>query len=170
MATLQRIAGERGTSAVDSLQDIAPDLGRYIVEFAFGDVYSRPGLDARQRQLVTVGALTAQGDTAPQLDFHIDAALQVGLTPVEITEALIHTVPFTGFPRALNAVTVARKVFAERGVRFEPPKRGKENLVKVDGEHGLEVIDSLRDIAPDLGRYVVEFAFGDVYHRPWLNG
>ncbi|WP_199547632.1 carboxymuconolactone decarboxylase family protein [Streptomyces sp. N35] len=177
-ATLRRISGERGAETIRSLQDIAPDLGRYIVEFAFGDIYSRPGLDPRQRQLVTIGALTAQGDTAPQLDFHIDAALRVGVRPAEIVEALIHTVPFMGFPRALNAVAVARKVFADRVVTFEPPvqndprdryERGAENLKRIDGEHGLEVIESLGDIAPDLGRYIVEFAFGDVYHRPWLS-
>lgn len=178
LAVLRQVSGDRGAEVVESLSDIAPDLGRYVVEFAYGDVYARPGLDLRQRQLVTIGALAAQGDTAPQLRFHLDAALQVGLSPVEVVEALIHVVPFTGFPRALNAVQAAREVFADRGIAFEPPvqtderdryARGVENLVEVDGQHGLDVIESLRDIAPDLGRYVVEFAFGDVYHRPWLT-
>lgn len=178
LAVLRQVSGDRGAEVVESLSDIAPDLGRYVVEFAYGDVYARPGLDLRQRQLVTIGALAAQGDTAPQLRFHLDAALRVGLSPVEVVEALIHVVPFTGFPRALNAVQAAREVFADRGIAFEPPvqtderdryARGVENLVEVDGQHGLDVIESLRDIAPDLGRYVVEFAFGDVYHRPWLT-
>ncbi|WP_309113155.1 carboxymuconolactone decarboxylase family protein [Saccharothrix sp.] len=178
MAVLRQVSGDRGAEVVESLSDIAPDLGRYIVEFAYGDVYARPGLDLKQRQLVTIGALAAQGDTAPQLRFHLDAALHVGLSPVEVVEALIHVVPFAGFPRALNAVTVARQVFADRGIAFQPPvqtdeqdryERGVRKLVEVDGQHGLDVIESLRDIAPDLGRYVVEFAFGDVYHRPWLT-
>jgi 4-carboxymuconolactone decarboxylase len=178
MATLRGIAGERGTEVIESLRDIAPDLGRYIVEFAFGDVYPRPGLDARQRQLVTIGALAAQGDTAPQLNFHIDAALRVGVSPVEIMEALFQIVPFMGFPRALKVVSIAREVFTERGITFEPPtqtdgrdryERGEEKLVEIDGQHGLDVIESLRDIAPDLGRYIVEFTFGDIYYRPWLS-
>jgi len=178
LATLRRVSGERGLEVIRSLQDIAPDLGRYIVEFAFGDVYSRPGLEPRQRQVVTIGALAAQGDAAPQLDFHIDAALRVGVTPVEVMEALFQIVPFMGFARALNAVTVARQVFERRGVRFQPPvmtderdryERGAEKLVEIDGEHGLDVVESLRDIAPDLGRYIVEFTFGDVYYRPWLS-
>lgn len=178
MAALRRISGERGAQVVESLRDIAPDLGRYIVEFAFGDVYSRPGLEPRQRQLVTVGALAAQGDCAPQLNFHIDAALRVGVPPAEIIEALIHLVPFMGFPRVLNAVTVARQVFSDRKVTFRPPvmndprdrhERGVEKLREIDGQHGLDVIESLRDISPDLGRYIVEFAFGDVYSRPWLS-
>ena len=178
MAVLRRISGERGPQVIESLRDIAPDLGRYIVEFAFGDIYARRGLDAQQRQLVTIGALAAQGDTAPQLNFHLDAALRVGVRPVEIMEALFQLVPFTGFPRALNAVTVAREVFTARGITFAPPvqtdqrdryERGEEKLVEIDGQHGLDVIESLRDIAPDLGRYIVEFAFGDIYYRPWLR-
>jgi 4-carboxymuconolactone decarboxylase len=176
LAKLREISGARGEEVIRSLRDIAPDLGRYIVEFA--DIYARPGLNSRQRQLATIGALAAQGDTAPQLDFHIDAALRVGVRPVEVVEALIHIVPFMGFPRALNAIAVARQVFADRGVTFDPPvqeddrdryERGAEKLVEIDGQHGLDVIESLRDIAPDLGRYIVEFAFGDIYYRPWLG-
>ncbi|GHE31487.1 carboxymuconolactone decarboxylase family protein [Streptomyces vinaceus] len=178
LAVLHETSGERGAAVIESLRDIAPDLGRFVVEFAYGDVYSRAGLDLRERELSTVAALAAQGDAAPQLDFHIDAALHVGVEPEEIIEALIHIVPFMGFPRALNAVAVARKVFADRGVGFEPPvmddprdryMRGTEKLVEIDGHHGLEVIESLKDIAPDLGRFIVEFTFGDVYHRPWLS-
>ncbi|WP_329214551.1 carboxymuconolactone decarboxylase family protein [Streptomyces sp. NBC_01485] len=177
-AVLREASGERGAAVVESLKDIAPDLGRYVVEFAYGDVFSRAGLDLRQRELVTVAALAAAGDTASQLNFHMDAALNVGVRPAEIIEALIHLVPFVGFPRALNAVGVARTVFADRDVTFEPPvmedssdryERGKEKLLEIDGAHGLEVIESLKDIAPDLGRYIVEFTFGDVYHRPWLT-
>ncbi|MFE2144020.1 carboxymuconolactone decarboxylase family protein [Streptomyces sp. NPDC059456] len=178
LAVLHETSGDRGAAVIDSLQDIAPDLGRYVVEFAYGDVYARPGLDLRERELSTVAALTAQGDTAPQLNFHVDAALHVGVRPEEVVEALIHLVPFMGFPRVLNAVGVARTVFADRGVTFEPPVandsrdrflRGTEKLVEIDGHHGLEVIESLKDIAPDLGRYIVEFTFGDVYQRPWLS-
>lgn len=178
LAVLREISGERGREVIESLGDVAPDLARYIVEFAFGDVYPRDGLSPQERQLATIGALGALGDTAPQLTFHIHSALHVGVSPVEIVEALIQLVPFAGFPRALNAVTVARRVFLERGVAFQPPvstdqrdrhERGEENLVEVDGQHGLDVIASLGDIAPDLGRYVVDFTFGDVYQRPWLG-
>lgn len=175
---LREASGDRGASVIESLKDIAPDLGRFVVEFAYGDIFTRKGLDLRERELATVAALTALGGSAPQLNFHIDAALHVGVRPTEIIEALIHIVPFMGFPRAINAVTVARTVFKDRGVTFEPPvmndsrdryQRGAEKLVEIDGEHGLEVIESLKDIAPDLGRFVVEFTFGDVYHRPWLT-
>lgn len=110
------VDAESGQRVIESLKDVAPDLGRYVVEFAFGDIYQRPGLDLRQRQLVTLAALTTLGDTGPQLDVHINASLNVGLSPAEIVEALMHCVPYTGFPRVLNAVFVAKRVFAERGV------------------------------------------------------
>lgn len=178
VARMKEIAGEDALATVEALDNIAPDLGRFVVEFGYGDVHARRGLDVQQRQLVTIGALTAAGDTAPQLRFHIGAALHVGLDAAQVVEALIQMVPFAGFPRALNAVAAARTVFEERGVRVQPIEvepggdryaRGEDRLREVDGEHGIEVIESLNDVAPDLGRYIVEFAFGDVYARPGLD-
>ncbi|WP_276354436.1 carboxymuconolactone decarboxylase family protein [Cohnella caldifontis] len=113
---LMEVDGEGGRRVVDSLRDIAPDLGRYVVEFAFGDIYGRPGLSLRQRQLVTVASLTSLGGCEPQLVVHLNAALNVGLEPGEIVEAIMHCVPYAGFPRVLNAVFAAKRVFEERAV------------------------------------------------------
>jgi 4-carboxymuconolactone decarboxylase len=115
---LMQIDGEGGERVIESLRDIAPDLGKYVIEFAFGDIYSRGGLDLKQRQLVTLASLTTQGGCEPQLDVHINAALNVGLAPHEIIEALMHCVPYTGFPKALNAVFVAKRIFSERGLQI----------------------------------------------------
>jgi 4-carboxymuconolactone decarboxylase len=117
---LMQIDGEGGERVIESLRDIAPDLGKYVIEFAFGDIYSRDGLDLKQRQLVTLASLTTQGGCEPQLDVHINAALNVGLPPHEIIEALMHCVPYTGFPKVLNAVFVAKRIFAERGLQITP--------------------------------------------------
>jgi 4-carboxymuconolactone decarboxylase len=95
---------------------IAPDLSRYVVEFAFGDLWSRPGLDACQRQMLTIAALTSIGDTHRQLMFHIRGALQVGVEPSEIVEVILHCLAFAGFPRVVNAVATARTVFEEHGL------------------------------------------------------
>ena len=111
---LSRIDGHQGEAVIDSLADINPALGHHVAAFAFGDIYDRPGLDARSRQLVTLGALTALGACEPQLKVHINAALNVGLTRDEITEALLHAAVYCGFPRALNATAVAREVFHSR--------------------------------------------------------
>lgn len=115
-AILDAIDGEAGAKVIDSLESIAPELGHQVLAWAFGEIYSRPGLAPRDRQLVTLGMLTALGGCGPQLDVHINAALNVGLTPEQIVEAFLHSAVYCGFPRALNATFTAKKVFAERGL------------------------------------------------------
>lgn len=116
MEVLTRVDGEGGQRVVDALADISPELAHQVVAWGFGDVYSRPELAPRDRQLVTLGMLTALGGCEPQLEVHINASLNVGLSPVEITEALLHSAVYCGFPKALNATFVAKKVFGERGL------------------------------------------------------
>jgi len=114
---LKEIDGEQGERIVAGLKDIAPDFARYLIEFPFGDIYSRPGLDLRTREIATVAALTAIGTAAPQLKIHIRGALNVGCTPGEIKEAIIQMAIFAGFPAALNGLAAAKEVFAERAER-----------------------------------------------------
>ncbi|UXH43005.1 carboxymuconolactone decarboxylase family protein [Rossellomorea vietnamensis] len=97
----------------EALEDIAPDVGKYIIEFAYGEIYTRKGLTNKQRALVTISSLVTQG-TEPQLELHINTGLTAGLTEEEIVESITHLIPYTGFPRVLNALTVAKKVFAIR--------------------------------------------------------
>ncbi|MFQ6392474.1 carboxymuconolactone decarboxylase family protein [Nocardia sp. KC 131] len=177
---LRKVGGNPNPAVLDSLADIAPDLGRLTVEFGYGDILSRPGLTLPQRQLATVSALAAMGNAAPQLRFHIDGALNVGCTREEIVETLIHVSVYAGFPAALNGLTAARDVFDTRtdipvrtesvpaptGDRFE---RGSVRLSEIDGHAGEQVIASLQDIAPDLARYLLEFVFGDIYSRTGLD-
>ncbi|WP_372585315.1 carboxymuconolactone decarboxylase family protein [Priestia megaterium] len=114
---LMEVDGEGGKRVIESLKDIAPALGRYVIEFAFGDIYTRQGISLQQKQLVTIASLTTQGGCEPQLNVHINAALNVGLTPNEIVEAITHCIPYTGFPRVLNAVFFAKQVFEERDLK-----------------------------------------------------
>jgi len=116
LEVLEAVDGEAGRNVVSALSDIAPALAEHVVAYGFGDVYSRPGLAPQQRQLVTLGMLTALGGCEPQLEVHVNASLNVGLSPTEIVEALIHSAVYCGFPKALNAVFVAKKVFGERGL------------------------------------------------------
>jgi len=97
----------------DALADIAPDLRKMIVEFAYGDIYSRDGLGKKKRALVVITAVVTQG-AAPQTKTHITRGLQAGLTPKEIVEALLQLVPYIGFPRVQNALTIAQEVFREK--------------------------------------------------------
>lgn len=120
--TLTALNGGDRARVVEGLADLAPDLGRMIVEFGYGDVYARPGLAPRERQLTTIGALVTAGGCEPQLEVHLHVALNVGLTAREIVEAVMHCVPFCGFPRVLNAMAVVRTVFERRGVEIPLPE------------------------------------------------
>jgi 4-carboxymuconolactone decarboxylase len=113
-AKLREIDGEGGQRLIESLKDIAPDLARYTIEFPFGDIYQRPGLDLRSREMATVAALTALGTAQPQLKVHIHGALNVGCTRTEIVEIVIQMAVYAGFPAALNGMFAAKEVFAER--------------------------------------------------------
>jgi 4-carboxymuconolactone decarboxylase len=97
---LSKIDGSVGEEVVDTLGD----LGRYIVEFAFGDVYDRPGLSLRDRELASVAMLAAMRGCEPQLDVHLKAALNVGITLDELRELMIHVAPYAGFPAAINGM------------------------------------------------------------------
>lgn len=110
---LREIDGTAGERVVAALRSVAPDLGRYIVEFGFGDIYRRPGLDLKYREIATVAALTALGTAAPQLAVHIQAALHVGCRREELVEVIIQMALYAGFPAAINAALVAQTVFAE---------------------------------------------------------
>ncbi|MDM0030762.1 carboxymuconolactone decarboxylase family protein [Variovorax sp. J22P271] len=112
LAKLQEIDGEGGVRVVESLADIAPDFARLLIEFPFGDIYSRPGLDLRSREIAVVAALTALGNAAPQLKVHIQGALNVGVSRTEIVETIMQMAVYAGFPAALNGLGAAREVFA----------------------------------------------------------
>lgn len=96
---LAQIDGSDGQAVVDSLGD----LGRYLVEFGFGDVYARPGLALRDRELITVAMLVAMRAHDSQIDFHLLAARRVGISVEELREVIINVVPYAGFPAAINA-------------------------------------------------------------------
>ncbi len=117
MEMLRQIDGNAGESVIESLKDIAPDLGHYIVEFAFGDIYPRAGLTLEEREIVTISSLLTSGGCEAQLRVHINGALNVGLSREKIIEVFIQCIPYVGFPRVLNAVTAAKTVFKERKVK-----------------------------------------------------
>ncbi len=114
MEQLRTIDGKGGENVIKSLEDIAPDLGKFIVEFAFGDIYTREGLTTEEREMITLSSLLTAGGCEPQLEVHINGALNVGISPKKVIETFLQCIPYTGFPKVLNAVSVAKKVFTER--------------------------------------------------------
>jgi 4-carboxymuconolactone decarboxylase len=119
---LERVDGPAGNAVVDSLAQAFPDFATYLVEFPFGDIYSRPGLGLRERELAVVAALCALGNAAPQLKVHVHAALHVGCKPREIVEVLMQMAVYAGFPAALNGLAVAREVFTAEGISLPLPQ------------------------------------------------
>jgi 4-carboxymuconolactone decarboxylase len=101
----------------EALKEIAPDLYRYIVEFAFGDILSRPGLPVATREIVTLSALSAMGTAQPQLRVHLNAALNVGVPRAQIVEVFLQIAVYAGIPAALNALYLAKEVFTERDAK-----------------------------------------------------
>ena len=112
LAKLREVDGHIGEQVVANLADIAPDFARYLIEFPFGDIYNRPGLDLKSREIAVVAALTALGNATPQLKVHIQGALNVGCTRDEIVETIIQMAVYAGFPAALNGLAAAKEVFA----------------------------------------------------------
>lgn len=116
MEQLKTIDGKGGENVIKSLEDIASDLGKFIVEFAFGDIYTREGLTTEEREMITLSSLLTAGGCEPQLDVHINGALNVGISPEKVIETFLQCIPYTGFPKVLNAVFAVKKVFADRGL------------------------------------------------------
>jgi 4-carboxymuconolactone decarboxylase len=99
---------EKALSAIEGLGD----LGRSIVEFVYGDIYLRPGLSLRDRELAAVATLVALGRSS-QIPQHLRAALKVGVTPDELREVILQTAAIAGFPTAMNATSTLKTILAE---------------------------------------------------------
>jgi len=106
-----------GDKVVDHLLDryekIAPEFTKYLVEFAFGEIYAREG-DVRHREIVAISSLATMGGCDAQLETHVHGAFNVGLTESEVVEVIMTLIPFIGFPKALNAIAVLKRVVDKR--------------------------------------------------------
>lgn len=109
---LKEVDGCAGEKVIESLRDIAPDFARLLIEFPFGDIYSRPGVDLMTRELAVVAVLTALGNATPQLKVHIQGARNVGCSEKAIVEIIMQMAVYAGFPAALNGLFAAKEVFA----------------------------------------------------------
>lgn len=109
-----RAMGKTVEKAVrEDLASVSPDMARYAVEHACGEIYSRPGLNPKNREMIAIAALTVLGYTLPQLKQHIEAALNQGVTKSEIEEIIIQMSVYAGYPISLNAMGAAKEVFEE---------------------------------------------------------
>ncbi|MFD3938154.1 carboxymuconolactone decarboxylase family protein [Streptomyces sp. NPDC058611] len=173
LRTLRRIEATERPGILDGFQDVAPGFGELVVGFAFGDICSRPGLELPTRQLVTVAALTALGNAAPQLEFHVRGARNVGCGRREIVETVLWLSGYAGFSATLEALGIVRSVFAAEteaeavgaGMSSaERSERGPRTPRALDGDGGVceQVLASVRALDPDLADDLVESAFGNL--------
>jgi 4-carboxymuconolactone decarboxylase len=111
---LRKIDGDKvADNLIARYEDLAPDFTRYLVEFAFGEIYAREG-DLKHRELIAISSLATMGGCDAQLETHVHGAFNVGLTEGEIVEAVMTLIPYIGFPKALNAMAVVKRVVERR--------------------------------------------------------
>ncbi|HET6896104.1 MAG TPA: carboxymuconolactone decarboxylase family protein [Candidatus Baltobacteraceae bacterium] len=114
---LRKVDGEKvADNLIAAYEDLAPDFTRYLIEFAFGEIYARDG-DLRHRELIAIASLATMGGCDAQLETHVHGAFNVGLTESEIVEAVMTLIPYIGFPKALNAMAVVKRVVDKRSAR-----------------------------------------------------
>jgi 4-carboxymuconolactone decarboxylase len=177
---LRQIGGENFDGPINALAETSADLSRFTVEYPYGDVLSRPGLDLPLRQLCTISMLLADGSAQPQLKFHIAGFLNAGGEPNAIVELLFVSVAILGFPATVNAVGIVRSVFAERELSFQPiePKTGdgvgrgwtgQDMLDRLVSGDAQDYFDRFAGTAPDLAQLSIDFAFGEALAREGLD-
>lgn len=183
LALIRQMGGQERPAVLDLFASIGETaFGEQCVEFVYGNVYHRLGLSLPERQLATIGALTALGYAASQLRFHARAAVNLGCARQQVIEAIIQVSSYAGFPAVLNALMAVKEEFSDDADQpaenADEPRwsdiddryeRGLAAMNAIDGEAGAKVVEALQDVAPDLARYIIEFTFGEIYPRPRLS-
>ncbi|MET4083929.1 4-carboxymuconolactone decarboxylase [Pedobacter sp. UYP30] len=177
---LKEIDGEAGEKVINGLKDISPELGKFIIEYGFGDIYTRAGLDVKSKEIAVVASLTAMGNSQPQLKVHINGALNTGSSINEVKEVILQMSVYSGFPSCINGMNALKEVLKERkeyGINDNIGKNATENIetdrLKL-GEKELTKLDSLQvdrlksaynDFLPELVKITLEFGYADIFSR-----
>ncbi len=114
MEKITELEGHIGKDVVKMMNEISPDFTTYLIEFVFGDIYSRPGLDIKIKEIITLTSMATMGTAPLQVKVHINAALNLGCTEKEIIEILLQIIPSAGMVTTMNALLIAKEVFEER--------------------------------------------------------
>ncbi len=113
LRALRMLNPEGAENVMKGLQDIAPEMADFILEFSYADVFSRGVLSLRETELVAIAGMCAAGTQRPQLIVHIKSGLNVGLTKEQIIEIMDQMAVYAGFPAALNGISAAREAFTQ---------------------------------------------------------
>jgi 4-carboxymuconolactone decarboxylase len=109
---LNQVNKESFQALRENIEDLAPDMIKLVAEFPYGDIYTRPGLDLKTRELITIASLTTSGSIV-QLKSHVHGAINVGCTKEEIVEVVMQMAVYAGFPAALNGIMAVKEVFED---------------------------------------------------------
>ncbi|MDT8719322.1 carboxymuconolactone decarboxylase family protein [Clostridium sp. 19966] len=181
---LKEVDGKAGEAVKESLSDISPDLVKYMIEYSFGDVYSREGLGLKSKEIAVVAALTALGNARPQLKVHINGALNVGCSVNDIKEVIIQMTAYSGFPTAINAMNALKEVLEERkseGIEdyageectnevspMERYQAGVRELSQLDKNQAKLLEDTYKDFSPALTKLIIQ-SYADIIGRNNLS-
>lgn len=182
---LKEIDGGAGEKVIASLSNISPELGRFIVEYAFGDIYTRDNLDLKSKEIAVVAALTAMGTAQLQLRVHVNGALNTGCSINELKEIILQMSVYAGFPSCINAMNILKEVLTERQlsgmedkagtlpadteVSADRLKKGEEELAKLDPLQSARLRNAFDDFSPDLVKYTLEYGYADIFSRDNLD-
>lgn len=159
------------TPAAREARETAPQLYKYTQEVLFGDLWKRTELSPRDRSLVTMATLVANGQSA-QMTSHINLALDHGVKPTEITGLITHLAFYTGWPNAMSAVGVARAVFEKRGIKADELKLRTRELLPLDkdaeSKRASRTAADVAPVAPTLARYTDDVLYADLWRQPDL--
>jgi Uncharacterized homolog of gamma-carboxymuconolactone decarboxylase subunit len=180
MLLLQRIGDPDFDGPINRLSRLSKDMARFTVEYPYGDILSRPGLNLRLRQICTVSALMAQASLQPQLKFHMEGLLNVGGTSDDLVELLFLSTAMLGFPVAIDSIAIVRDIFRERGLAYGPTasddgdgtdryRRGLGTFRDLMGMDPSTFSARVAHMSPELVRWSLEFVFGDVMSRDGLT-
>ncbi|RBQ24347.1 hypothetical protein ALNOE001_02720 [Candidatus Methanobinarius endosymbioticus] len=114
MNVLKQINNNAIEDLFNELEDVTAELGKFVVEFPYSEIYTREGLDLKTRELATVAALTSMGNAKSQLQNHINAALNVDNSPSEIIEVIMQMSAYAGFPASIKGIMAAKKYLKKR--------------------------------------------------------
>ncbi len=180
---LKEVDGEVGEKIVNGLKGIAPDLGKFIIEYGFGDIYTREGLDLKSKEIAAVAALTAMGTATRQLMVHLNGALNTGSSINEIKEVILQMSCYSGFPSSVNGMNALKDVLEKRQARgitdvvgetvsgeeqLDRLALGKRELAKLDVSQVEKLEKAYNDFSPDLVKLIIEFGYGDIFARKTL--
>ena len=163
------------------ISPISDDLKNYIIDYSFGDIFSRSGLDLKSKEIAVVAAMTAMGNAAPQLKIHLAGALNTGSSVDEVKEIIIQMSAYSGFPRSINAMITLKEVLKELNIKDTSSnhnynssdddriKKGAAELNNLSQNQINILNDTLGKTSPDLVRFIIEFGYGDIYSRGILS-